>query len=119
MSLFITELALGLGLGGVYTLLAQGLLDLYEASFEPRWLEAAIELSERLEALFGDPAGGGWFTTAGDHEKLLAREKPTHDGAEPSGASVALQIEYARRNMRSQDDRSRSGTVARSARRWT
>ena len=43
-----------------------------------------------MEALFADPAGGGWFMTATDHERLLAREKPTHDGAEPSGASVAI-----------------------------
>jgi uncharacterized protein YyaL (SSP411 family) len=73
-----------------HAFLAQGLLDLYEATFELRWLVAALELSERAEALFGDAAGGGWFTTAADHERLLVREKPTHDGAEPSGASVAL-----------------------------
>src|SRR5512138_2946429 len=73
-----------------HAFVAQGLLDLFEATFEPRWLEAALALSERTEALFGDPAGGGWFTTATDHERLLAREKPTHDGAEPSGASVAV-----------------------------
>ncbi|HEX9050226.1 MAG TPA: thioredoxin domain-containing protein [Anaeromyxobacter sp.] len=72
-----------------HAFLAQGLLDLFEATLEVRWLEAALELSERLEALFGDPAGGSWFTTAADHERLLAREKPAHDGAEPSGASVA------------------------------
>ncbi|WP_242394350.1 thioredoxin domain-containing protein [Anaeromyxobacter oryzisoli] len=72
-----------------HAFLAQGLLDLFEATFEPRWLSAALELSERLEQLFGDPAGGGWFTTAADQEQLLAREKPTRDGAEPSGASVA------------------------------
>jgi hypothetical protein len=73
-----------------HAFLAQGLLDLYEATFEVRWLEAALDVSSKLEALFGDPGGGGWFTTAADHERLLAREKPTHDGAEPSGASVAL-----------------------------
>jgi uncharacterized protein YyaL (SSP411 family) len=73
-----------------HAFLAQGLLDLHEATFEPRWLEEALALSERLEALFGDPQGGGWFNTADDHERLLAREKPTHDGAEPSGASVAV-----------------------------
>jgi uncharacterized protein YyaL (SSP411 family) len=72
-----------------HAFVAQGLLDLHEATLEPRWLEAALDLSERLEALFGDPGGGGWFTSATDHERLLAREKPTHDGAEPSGASVA------------------------------
>jgi len=72
-----------------HAFLAQGLIDLFEATFEPRWLAAAIDLSERLEALFGDPAGGGWFGTATDHERLLVREKPTRDGAEPSGASIA------------------------------
>jgi uncharacterized protein YyaL (SSP411 family) len=49
-----------------------------------------VDLAERQERLFGDPPGGGWFVTASDHDRLLAREKPTHDGAEPSGASVAL-----------------------------
>jgi len=73
-----------------HAFLVQGLIDLYEATFELRWLEAALDLAERAEALFGDPQGGGWFTTAADHERLLVREKPTHDGAEPSGASVAL-----------------------------
>jgi uncharacterized protein YyaL (SSP411 family) len=73
-----------------HAFLAQGLLELHEATFDVRWLEAALDLSDRLEDLFGDPAGGGWYATAKDHERLLAREKPTHDGAEPSGASVAL-----------------------------
>jgi len=73
-----------------HAFVAAGLLDLYEATFEPRWLRATVELVERQERLFGDPPGGGWFITAADHDRLLAREKPTHDGAEPSGASVAL-----------------------------
>jgi uncharacterized protein YyaL (SSP411 family) len=73
-----------------HAFVAQGLLDLFEATFEPRWLAAATDLSERLERLFGDPERGGWFTTAADHEGLLVREKPTHDGAEPSGSSIAV-----------------------------
>ncbi len=73
-----------------HAFLAAGLLDLYEATFDPRWLDAAVEVCEKQERLFGDPRGGGWFSTAEDHDRLLAREKPTHDGAEPSGASVAL-----------------------------
>jgi uncharacterized protein YyaL (SSP411 family) len=72
-----------------HAFVAQGLLELFEATFDPRWLAAAADVSERLERLFGDPERGGWFTTAADHEGLLVREKPTHDGAEPSGASVA------------------------------
>jgi uncharacterized protein YyaL (SSP411 family) len=73
-----------------HAFLSQGLIDLFEATFDVRWLAAAVELSEKLERLFGDPSGGAWFTSAPDHERLLARERPTHDGAEPSGASVAL-----------------------------
>jgi uncharacterized protein len=75
-----------------HAFLAQGLLDLFEATFEPRWLTEAIRIAGAMERLFGDPEGGGWYTTATDHERLLAREKPTHDGAEPSGASIALQV---------------------------
>jgi uncharacterized protein YyaL (SSP411 family) len=66
-----------------------GLLDLFEATAQRRWLEAALELAGETERLFADPAGG-WFMTAADHERLIAREKPAYDGAEPSGTSVAL-----------------------------
>jgi uncharacterized protein YyaL (SSP411 family) len=72
-----------------HAFLVQGLLDLFEATFEPRWLASAVDLADRMETLFGDPDAGGWFSTASDHERLLVRERPTHDGAEPSGASVA------------------------------
>jgi hypothetical protein len=69
--------------------LTAGLLDLYEATFDRRWLDEAVELAGDTERRFADPAGG-WFMTADDHERLIAREKPAYDGAEPSGASVAL-----------------------------
>jgi len=72
-----------------HAFLAQGLLDLFEATFEPRWLSAAADLCDRTEALFADHQSGGWFSTAEDHERVLVREKPSHDGALPSGASVA------------------------------
>ena len=73
-----------------YAFVTAGLLDLYEASFERRFLEAAATLARDTERLFADEAHGGWFMTAADHEVLLAREKPTYDGAEPSGTSVAM-----------------------------
>jgi uncharacterized protein YyaL (SSP411 family) len=73
-----------------YAFITAGLLDLYEASFERRWLEEAVALAGETERLFGDSAAGGWYMTAADAEKLLAREKPAYDGAEPSGTSVAL-----------------------------
>jgi uncharacterized protein YyaL (SSP411 family) len=72
-----------------HAFVAAGLLELAEATLDPRWLEAAVEVCERQERLFADPQGA-WFQTADDHDRLLARERPTHDGAEPSGASVAI-----------------------------
>ncbi|MCC6552219.1 MAG: thioredoxin domain-containing protein [Polyangiaceae bacterium] len=73
-----------------YAFVVQGLLDLHEATFDPRWLREAIALSEVLESHYADRAHGGWFMTSDDHERLLTREKPAYDGAEPSGGSVHL-----------------------------
>jgi uncharacterized protein YyaL (SSP411 family) len=71
-----------------YAFVTAGLLDLYEATGEARWLREAIALQRTIDARFADPAGG-YFQTADDHETLLTREKPDYDGAEPSGNSVA------------------------------
>lgn len=87
-----------------HAFLVAGLLDLHEATFDPRWLEAALDLADRQERLFGDPREGGWFTTAADHDALPARGRPTHDGAEPSGASVAL-LNALRLNAFTTDER--------------
>ena len=70
-----------------YAFTIAGLLDLYEASGRPRWMEEAIALDRVLAEHYEDPAGG-FFLTSGDHEHLLAREKPASDGAAPSGDSV-------------------------------
>ncbi|MGE0681431.1 MAG: thioredoxin domain-containing protein, partial [Candidatus Binatia bacterium] len=74
-----------------YAFFAAGLLDLYESTFELRWLREAISLQRTLETYFLDKDGGGFFLTPVDGEKLLAREKPNYDGPEPSGNSVAVQ----------------------------
>jgi uncharacterized protein YyaL (SSP411 family) len=87
-----------------HAFLAQGLLDLAEADLDPRWLEEALELAEETERLFADPEQGGWFVSASDHEALIARERPTHDGAEPSGASVAT-LDALRLAALTSDDR--------------
>ncbi len=71
-----------------HAFLVAGLLDLYEAAGDQRWLREALALDAMLEELFEDKQRGGYFMTSGDHEELLAREKPAHDGAEPSGNSV-------------------------------
>jgi uncharacterized protein YyaL (SSP411 family) len=72
-----------------YAFLIAGLIDLYQATSEPRWLAEAVALQKVLDASFWDETGG-YFLAGADHETLLAREKPTWDGAEPSGNSVAL-----------------------------
>jgi hypothetical protein len=73
-----------------YAFLIAGLLDLYEASGDPQWLEKAVALDAILENHFEDKARGGYFLTGEGHENLLVREKPSYDGAEPSGNSVAV-----------------------------
>ena len=67
----------------------QGLLDLYEASFDARYLDAALRLTDRMLALFNDPEGG-FFTTRRDAPDLVSRIKNGYDGAIPSGNSVAV-----------------------------
>ncbi len=71
-----------------YSFLIAGLLDLFEGTGESRWLKEAIGLDEVLEKHYEDSQRGGFFLTSDDHQKLLAREKPGYDGAEPSGNSV-------------------------------
>jgi uncharacterized protein len=71
-----------------YAFLIQGLLDLYEADFDVRWLRWAGELQVQMNALFADPKGGYFSTEAGASD-ILFRMKEDHDGAEPSANSVA------------------------------
>jgi uncharacterized protein YyaL (SSP411 family) len=97
-----------------HAFLAQALIDLHEATLDPQWLEEALALADETERRFADPRGG-WFVAGDDAERLIAREKPTHDGAEPSGASVAL-MNTLRLEAFTGDDRWRR--VAEGALRW-
>ncbi len=72
-----------------YANLVWGLSELYEASFEIDWLRAARKLADGLIELFSDEGVGEFFFTGSDHEQLIARMKPGHDGATPSGNAVA------------------------------
>src|SRR2546430_2381280 len=62
-----------------YAFLIGGLLDLHEATADPRWLAEAIALDAVLEQAFEDKQAGGYFMTSARHEALLAREKPSFD----------------------------------------
>jgi uncharacterized protein YyaL (SSP411 family) len=71
-----------------YAFVVAACLDLFEASWEGRWLDAALALQGQQDRLFRDAAEGTYWLTAAGAEKLLARERPAHDGAVPSGNSV-------------------------------
>ena len=73
-----------------YAFLAQGLIDLYEATFEFRYLAEAIALTDEQRTLLEDPENGGFFASAHTDAARLNRIKDDYDGAEPSGNSVAL-----------------------------
>ena len=72
-----------------YAFLMHGLIDLYEATFDPHYLEEAKFLLNKMHVLFWDESNGGFFLTGKDAEKLIARAKDLYDGAVPSGNSIA------------------------------
>lgn len=73
-----------------YAFLVEGLLNLFESSFDPRWIEESIKLQAVLRNHFYDEKEGGFFQTSDAGEKLLIRLKSSYDGAEPSGNSVEI-----------------------------
>jgi uncharacterized protein YyaL (SSP411 family) len=72
-----------------YASLALGLTALYQATFEVEWLELARKLAGKMVELFWDEADDGFFATEAGSGELIARTKSPHDGATPSGNSVA------------------------------
>lgn len=73
-----------------YAFVVWALLELYEATFETKYLLKALEYQSHLSGYFRDEKGGGFFYTPADAEKLLMRPKELYDGAIPSGNSVAF-----------------------------
>jgi uncharacterized protein YyaL (SSP411 family) len=71
---------------------ADALIALYEATFEPRWLDDARTLADVILARFADTESGGFYDTAIDHERLVTRPKDIFDNATPSGTSVAVDM---------------------------
>jgi uncharacterized protein YyaL (SSP411 family) len=69
--------------------LLEALLDLWEATFEPRWFAAAREIAGQLLERFADPEHGGFFQTAADAPALVARRRDLEDHPAPSGSSSA------------------------------
>ena len=74
-----------------YAMVAAALVDVYEATFERRWLDAARGLADDLLGLFWDEALEGFYDTGHDHERLIVRPRNLFDNAVPSGTSVAIE----------------------------
>ncbi|XP_049854444.1 spermatogenesis-associated protein 20 [Schistocerca gregaria] len=72
-----------------YAFVVQGLLDLYEASLDDRWLEWAEKLQDQQDKLFWDSESAGYFTSPATDASAILRLKEDQDGAEPSGNSVS------------------------------
>ena len=75
-----------------HAFLAAAFVDLYEASGDSRHLARARELVAALDARFHDDAGGAYFFTAADAERLITRQKSGADGSTPSGNAVAAHV---------------------------
>jgi uncharacterized protein YyaL (SSP411 family) len=75
-----------------YAMVADGLVALYEATFEPRWLSEADSLCDAMFELFWDAESGTFYDTPADHEKLVTRPRDIYDNATPSGTSVAVDV---------------------------
>jgi uncharacterized protein YyaL (SSP411 family) len=73
-----------------YAFFIQGMLDLYEASFQIEWLQKAVKLADDQIAMFYDNQKGGFFDTPGTDPTLLIRMQEVFDNAEPSGNSIAI-----------------------------
>ena len=89
-----------------YAYLAEGLIDLYEAGGDLRFLREAGRLAERSLADFGDESGDGFYDTARRHEALIVRHRDGIDGAVPSANAVAafavarLSVHFDRSDLR-------------------
>ena len=75
-----------------YAFLAQGVLELYQATLDPAHLEFACALAETMLKRFYDPKEGGFWQSPEGSQDLILRVKEDYDGAEPSGNSVAVAL---------------------------
>ena len=75
-----------------YAYVADGMLALYEATFDGKWFAIARQLVETMIDQFWDEEGGGFYFTSADHEQLVTRSKDFYDNATPAGNSVAADL---------------------------
>jgi uncharacterized protein YyaL (SSP411 family) len=73
-----------------YAFMVWGLIELYEAAFELKYLEEAVRINRAMIANFWDETAGGFFFSGKENEPLIAQSKDSYDGATPSGNSAAV-----------------------------
>ncbi|GBE19111.1 cellobiose 2-epimerase [archaeon BMS3Abin16] len=73
-----------------YAFLCWGLIELYETTFDAKYLSHAVAFTNMMILHFWDGVDGGFYHTAADGEELILRKKEVYDGATPSGNSVAM-----------------------------
>jgi uncharacterized protein YyaL (SSP411 family) len=73
-----------------YAFLVWGLIELYEAIFNTKYLKVALEMNSDMVRHFWDEDAGGFYFTPDDGKSLFVRKKEIYDGAIPSGNSVAM-----------------------------
>ena len=75
-----------------YSFVADGLLSLYEATFDRRWLDSAVGLADEMISQFWDEPQGCFYDTGRSHEELVVRPRDVFDNAQPCGGSVASDL---------------------------
>ena len=75
-----------------YSFLIDGLLALYELTFDPHWLAQARRLVDGMLDLFWEEKEGAFYDTGRDHESLVVRPQELFDNATPCGSSVATEV---------------------------
>ncbi len=87
-----------------YASLADGLVSLYQATFDERYITAASELMDVVLNRFGDTTSAGFYFTAADHEQLLTRNRNFTDNATPSGNAVAAKVMLEHSTLTGRED---------------
>jgi len=87
-----------------YASLVRAFISLYEAGFDERWIDRAIELAQTMQTHFADAEQGGYFFTADDHERLIMRQKQLADDAVPSGNGLAAEALLRLGHLTGRDD---------------
>ena len=95
-----------------YSFLASGLLALYEATFDHRWLDEARSLADGMIDLFWDEGQGAFYDTGKDHEALVIRPRDLFDNATPCGSSVAVEVLLHLSILTGESDYARRGAAA-------